>query len=107
MNRRAALRAIVALPFSTARGTRAVRSQDGGWLPLLDGRDLADWDTWLGKPYGLNSDSKGVFSVVPVDGAPAIRISGEIYGALDDARGIRELPFALRVQVGRAAMAAA
>ena len=35
-----------------------------------------------GKPYGLNSDSKGVFSVVQMDGRPAIRISGEVYGAL-------------------------
>ena len=75
---------------------------DEGWRPLFDGRDLAGWDTWLGiphasvqgldrprnaegkytEPLGLNVDPKHVFTVVIVDGAPAIRISGEIFGAL-------------------------
>src|SRR5262249_7837682 len=51
-------------------------------------KDLSGWDTWLGKPQkdqppvGLNTDPKGVYSVVTVDGQPAIRISGEIFGAL-------------------------
>lgn len=60
---------------------------------LFNGRDLTDWDTYLGPRYdlqkkdfagahvGLNHDPDGVFSVVEVDGAPAIRISGEVYGA--------------------------
>jgi hypothetical protein len=72
------------------------------WQPLFNGRDLAGWDTFLGKPHqttdvpglarnadgtyadvvGLNRDPSDVFSVVQQDGAPAIRISGEIYGAL-------------------------
>jgi hypothetical protein len=33
-------------------------------------------------PLGLEKDPLGVFSVVKVDGAPAIRISGQIVGAL-------------------------
>jgi len=65
-------------------------------------RDLSGWETWLGRPHasvqgvdlprddkgqyvgvvGLDRDPKNVFSVVEVDGAPAIRISGEIFGAL-------------------------
>lgn len=55
---------------------------------LFNGRDLSGWDSWLGRPYrgkevvGLNIDPKQVYSVVTVDGAPAIRISGEIWGAL-------------------------
>jgi hypothetical protein len=69
---------------------------------LFNGRDLTGWDTYLGKPHvttdmpgltrhrdgayaevvGLNRDPRGVFSVVEIDGAPAIRISGETYGAL-------------------------
>lgn len=73
-----------------------------GWRPLFNGKDLEGWDTWLGKPHksvevpglkknekgdyteavGLNKDPKGVYSVVEVDGAPAIRISGEVWGAL-------------------------
>ena len=71
-------------------------------MPLFNGRDLTGWDTFLGKPHastdvpglarngdgsyadvvGMNRDPRGVFSVVHVDGAPAVRISGEIYGAL-------------------------
>jgi hypothetical protein len=72
------------------------------WRPLFNGKDLSGWETWLGRPHpsvqgidlpkdekgqyvgvvGLNKDPKHVYSVVEVDGAPAIRISGEIFGAL-------------------------
>lgn len=61
---------------------------------LFNGRDLAGWDTYLGPRYdptekkftgphvGLNVDPDGVFSVVEVDGAPAIRISGVVWGGI-------------------------
>lgn len=65
---------------------------------LFNGQDLAGWNTWLGAPevpaipiklwgdwppqVGLNVDPEGVYSVVTEDGAPAIRISGETWGAL-------------------------
>ena len=72
------------------------------WAALFNGRDLTGWQTWLGIPdksvtgldlprdadgrytsaLGLNVDPKRVFTVVEVDGAPAIRISGEMFGAL-------------------------
>jgi hypothetical protein len=60
------------------------------WQPLFNGKDLSGWDTWLGvphgakegKPIGLNHDPHGVYRVVDVEGSPAIRISGEIFGAL-------------------------
>jgi hypothetical protein len=58
------------------------------WKPLFNGKDLSGWDTWLGKPYkgtepiGLNNDPNKVYTVVDVDGKPAIRISGETFGAL-------------------------
>jgi len=103
MNRRAAVIAMLALPFSGRRvvSARGVRVQ-GPWTPLFNGRDLAGWDTWLGKPHqltelpdlarnregeylqpvGLNRDPRQVLSVVSMDGAPAIRISGEVYGGL-------------------------
>ena len=81
---------------------RPATSAQDEWVPLFNGRDLSGWDTFLGKPHattempgvarqpdgtytevvGLNRDPRGVFSVVDVDGAPAIRISGETYGAL-------------------------
>jgi hypothetical protein len=56
--------------------------------PLFNGRDLSGWDTLLGpvKPggpaLGRNNDPRHVFSVVQEDAAPAIRVSGEIWGAL-------------------------
>ncbi|HKQ40209.1 MAG TPA: DUF1080 domain-containing protein [Verrucomicrobiae bacterium] len=52
------------------------------WHDLFSGKDFTGWDTYLAKPYGLNNDPKGVFTVVQTDGAPAIRISGEVYGAI-------------------------
>jgi hypothetical protein len=77
-------------------------SPSADWTSLFNGRDLAGWETWLGIPHasvtglnlpkddagkytaaqGLDSDPKRVFTVVTVDGAPAIRISGEMFGAL-------------------------
>lgn len=65
-----------------------------GPVQLFNGRDLTGWETYLGPRYdtgkkdfagphvGLNQDPSGVFSVVETDGAPAIRISGEIFGTL-------------------------
>jgi hypothetical protein len=58
------------------------------WTPLFNGKDLTGWETWLAKPHGgtepvgLNKDPKKVYTVVEEDGQPAIRISGEIFGAL-------------------------
>lgn len=59
-----------------------------GAMALFNGKDLAGWDTWLGKPFkgdkvvGLNVDPDKVYTVVEVDGKPAIRISGQVFGAL-------------------------
>lgn len=71
---------------------------EGQTQSLFNGQDLAGWDTYLGvpevptlpfdpfglwpEPIGRNRDPDGVFSVVSEDGEPAIRISGEIWGAL-------------------------
>jgi len=66
------------------------------WSSLFNGKDLAGWDTWLAprsdgspgpaadrdKPIGLNVDPVGVFTVVDLDGVRAIRISGQVFGAL-------------------------
>lgn len=46
------------------------------------------WDRYLGKPtsrepaLGVDNDPSGVYSLVTLDGEPAIRISGEVWGAL-------------------------
>ena len=69
--------------------------QPGKWQSLFTGKDLAGWETYLDRPYaadkqateapplGLNNDPKHVFSVVTIDGKPAIRISGETFGGIN------------------------
>lgn len=70
------------------------------WVNLWNGENLNGWDTYLGmpywqgqdiwnqkllpnyRPYGLNYDPEGVFTVVTEDGAPALRLSGEVYGGI-------------------------
>lgn len=72
------------------------------WRPLLNGKDLSGWETWLSKPsrtsdfeglkksekgdylepLGLNRDPHRNFSVVVEDGTPALRVSGEVFGGV-------------------------
>lgn len=72
------------------------------WRPLFNGKDLSGWTTWLGKPHasldlpGEPKDEKGaytqplgtgrdplqVFTITTVDGAPAIRVSGQVFGGI-------------------------
>jgi len=93
--------AVLALAFLAAAGIRA-GAAEGAWRPLFNGRDLGGWETWLGRPHasleiaglarggdgkytdpiGLNRDPLGVFGVVTVDGAPALRFSGQVFGTL-------------------------
>ena len=50
-------------------------------IKLFDGKSLANFETWLVDDH--SSDPLRVFSVVDqIDGAPAIRISGEKWGGL-------------------------
>ena len=71
------------------------------WTSLMD-NNLSDWEIWMGVvhtsvdlpgvpksddvrngiPLGLNNDPKNVFSVIQENGAPVIKITGEIYGGL-------------------------
>ena len=57
---------------------------------LFNGKNLAGWQTYLDRsspgdpaPLGLNRDPNHVFSVVVVDGEPALRVSGETYGGIN------------------------
>jgi 3-keto-disaccharide hydrolase len=78
----------LALSLALVGPTAAEKPEAGGWRQLFNGKDLSGWDTWLAKPQGskepigLNKDPKKVFTVAQVDGKPAIRISGEVFGAL-------------------------
>jgi hypothetical protein len=97
------------------------RSSGGGWTSLWNGRDLDGWTTWLDRPQptsdvpGLTKDANGrytspigsgrdplrVFTVVPdADGAPAIRISGEVFGELRTMRSFTDYHLTLQFKWG-------
>jgi hypothetical protein len=101
-SRRDLLRSFLLLPLSArAAHGQQQRPPTGAWVSLFNGKDLTGWETFLGRPHastdlpgprdargehvnrvGIDSDPRGVFSVLTTDGRAAIRISGEIYGAL-------------------------
>lgn len=91
------------------------------WTPLWNGRDLDGWTTWMRQPSpqsdvpGLARDADGkytepigsgrdplkVFTVVPnVDGQPAIRISGEVFGELRSTRSFSNYHLTLQFKWG-------
>lgn len=88
---------------------------------LFNGHDLSGWDTWLGAPevpampiklwgewpaqIGLNHDEDGIFSVVTEDGEPAIRISGETWGALTSQEEYANYHLSLKYKWGEARFA--
>lgn len=70
--------------------------------PLFNGIDFSGWDRYLGQPSAtepplwIDNDPRGVYSVVMLDGEAAIRISGEIWGALISRRELGD--FHLRAE---------
>lgn len=90
------------LPLGFLLFCTAVRLPAAEPVVLFNGRDLTGWRAWLGRPpatmevpglardaqgkytevLGYDRDTYGVFSVAMVDGAPTIRISGQITGGL-------------------------
>ncbi|MDR1154138.1 MAG: DUF1080 domain-containing protein [Bacteroidales bacterium] len=90
------------------------------WEPLFNGRDFAGWETYIGvpdpsvdvpgmerseegayaQPLGVGSDPLKVFTVVQVDGGPAVRASGQIYGSLATVREYGNYHLRLEVKWG-------
>jgi hypothetical protein len=102
--------ALTVLSLGSARADR-------GWTPLWNGKNLEGWTTWMQTPQatsevpGLKRDANGrylepigsgrdplqVFTVVnDVDGRPAIRISGEVFGELRTKQSFKN--YRLRLQ---------
>jgi len=100
-------------------GTHA--GADNGWTPLWNGHDLDGWTTWMQRPsptsevpglkrdadgkyiepIGSGRDPLGVFTVVrDVDGRPAIRISGEVFGELRTKRSFKDYHLTLQFKWG-------
>lgn len=70
-------------------------------IPLFDGHDLEQFYTWLSDSG--REDPNRVFSVVDqVDGAPAIRISGEHWGGLITKRAYRDYHLVVEFRWGLA-----
>jgi hypothetical protein len=84
------------------------------WIRLFNDKDLSGWDTYLGPAYdpvakefvgaplGLNNDPNHVFSVIEVDGQPAIRISGTAFGGLSTDKEYDDYELELEFKWGQA-----
>ena len=96
-------------------------AQRSDWTRLWNGRNLEGWTTWMQRPepsstvVGLARDAAGkytapigsgrdplqVFTVAPdVDGRPAIRISGEVFGELRTTRSYADYHLKLEFKWG-------
>jgi hypothetical protein len=73
-------------PGAPGHGEAIVRSPSGV-IRLFNGRTLENFNTWLVDHH--TDDPERVFSVQQVDGEPAIRISGTIWGGLITANAFR------------------
>lgn len=88
---------ILALAISIACISCSQKSPKENWEVLFDGTSLENWDTYSGPKFklddegesamedtlfGLNNDQARVYTIVDVDGEKALRISGEIFGAI-------------------------
>lgn len=85
----------------------------GPAVSLFNGRDLADWEPWLGyadpaltyrrpaiAPLGTTVDAGQAFSVVTEDGAPALRVEGKIWGSLVHKRDLANYHLSLEFKWG-------
>jgi hypothetical protein len=89
------------------------------WTPLLD-KDLSQWNMYLSyrhkdnykgempldengiaaSPVGYDKNVNNVFSVTDIDGAPVLRISGEIYGCVFTKQEFQNYHLKLKVKWG-------
>jgi len=110
----------------TALGSSALApqrrpAQPPGWTSLWNGKNFDGWTTWMqrpeptsvvpglakdangrySEPIGSGRDPLGVFTIEPdIDGAPAIRISGEVFGELRTMRSFRNYHVKLQFKWG-------
>src|SRR6185369_11050085 len=82
------VRTISAVAIIAALGLSPIQAQDGSAaikpaevIKLFDGKSLSNFEGWLVDHH--SSDPERVFTVVDqIDGAPAIRVSGQVWGGL-------------------------
>jgi hypothetical protein len=91
-----------------------------GFRSLFNGTDLEGWETYIGvpdpyidlpgmekdeegiykSPIGLNSDPMNIFTVVEENGEPAVRVSGQINGALATQEEFKNYHFRMEMKWG-------
>jgi hypothetical protein len=101
------------LAFGTAA---TISAAETAWRPLLNGKDLTGWETYMAKPdptwevpglkrgadgkylepIGRNRDPLKVFTVETVDGGPVVHVSGQGFGVMTTQESFGN--FRLRVQ---------
>jgi Domain of Unknown Function (DUF1080) len=112
---------LVVVTICAVLATMTTTAQSG-WTSLWNGKNLDGWTTWMrqpeatsdvpglargadGKytePIGSGRDPLQVFTVAPdVDGAPAIRISGEVFGELRTTRSFENYHLKLQFKWGQ------
>lgn len=103
---------IVLATFSICKTTHAQNSESA-WKPLMNGKDLTGWDTYLGAvydtltgkqvgdPLGMNTDPRNTFSVVNEDDKPALRISGEHFGGISTQKDFANYHLRLEFKWGK------
>jgi hypothetical protein len=90
-----------------------VPAATGAAIALFNGRDLADWEPWLGyadpaltykrpaiAPLGTTVDASQTFSVATEDGAPALRVEGKTWGSLVHKGDYRDYHLSLEFKWG-------
>lgn len=86
----------------------------GPAVALFNGRDLKDWDAWLGyadpaltytrppvAPIGAGPGSAEIFKAVVEDGRPAIYVNGRIWGSLVHRGDFRDYHLRLQYKWGK------
>jgi hypothetical protein len=78
-----------------------------GWKTLFNGKDFTGWDVYVGPPgggkppRGLNHDPDRVFTVVEIDGAPAVRVSGQTVGGVSTLEEFDNFHFRVEFKWGK------
>jgi len=95
---------VVAVVLSASASSVPAQSQaatPASAIKLFDGTSLAAFDTWLIDHH--HADPERVFTVVDqIDGAPAIRISGKIWGGLLTKQSFRDYRLTVEYRWGGA-----